>query len=190
MAPTLRHATLLGLALVACARPERFDPPLSTQAAARLAELRLTPLLDGTAVSRPSHHVLLTLTQTPLGLSIRDAREVDSPLPRPRAPSPEAWRIAVQDGSGKLLYLAQLKPPAALRGEFALEDGGIEAAHIEPPAEHVLTIRVPVLRGADTLRLYARADTLPSSDPRTQGAPPDAMIELGQVAYPHFPEAP
>jgi len=183
------HVALAAVALSACARPELADPSLSSQTAAMIAESRLTPMVDSAALDRLTHHVLLTLKLSPAGLSVVDAREVDTPLQRPRAPSPEAWRVAVQDANGKLLYLAQLKPPAGVRAEFAREDGSIEAAHVSPSSESVLTVRVPVLRGAATVRIYGRADTLPADDARVQGARPEAMVELGKVAYPQLAEA-
>jgi hypothetical protein len=47
-----------------------------------------------------------------------------------------------------------------------------------------VAVRVPVLRGASTVRVFGLARTLGPDDPRAKGLAPEAMVELGKVAYP------
>ncbi len=182
-APSLSAcAAALCLCAAACARPEAPTRPLAARAAA-LSEARLSPMVAPDAVERPDRHLLVTLRMTPAVLTVLDARQVGFGVPVDRAPEPEPWRVLVEDGQGRTLYLAQLRAPSPVRGEFARPDGTIEVAH-GPRWPVTLAVRLPPLRGAATLRLFGQASTLPPEDPRAQGVGPEAMVELGKVAFP------
>lgn len=172
---------------VACARTEAPERTLGTRAA-MLQSARLTPVIEPSAQLRPEHHVLATLRLAATEATLLDAREVDFPLPRERAPEPEPWRVLVEDGDGRVLYLAQLKAPAPVRGELARPDGTFEETHAFVPATWTIAVRVPVLRGAATLRVFGPASSLSPEDPRARGVSPDTWLELGKVTLPR-PEA-
>ncbi|HLL53714.1 MAG TPA: hypothetical protein VK447_09225 [Myxococcaceae bacterium] len=185
MASSSHYAALLALGLWAsgCARPDAPERSLGTSSA-MLTASRLTPLVETTAVERFNNHLLLTLRLGPDGTEVLDSREVDMPLPRERAPGEEAWRVLVEDKNGRPLFLAQQRAVQAPRAELESADGKIESARAPMTSRPTVAVRVPVLRGASVVRVFGLARTLGPDDPRAQGLGPDAMVELGRVAYP------
>jgi len=181
-APTYHALAAALLLCAACARPEAPERSLGTRSGA-LSEARLSPLTAPDAVDHPDRHLLVTLRLTPTELEVLDARLVNFRVPVDRAPDPEPWRVLVEDAQGRTLYLAQLRAPATVRGEFARADGTIEVGH-GPKGPMTLAVRLPSLRGAATLRLFGPAATLPAGDSRAAGIKPETMVEMGKVAFP------
>ncbi len=162
-------------ALWACARSEPASPS-SVSASA------LTPMNPRTPAEAPPRHVLLTLEVSSAGMRVLESRTVEVPMPIDRAPERAPWRIRVEDASGGTLYVGAVEAAGVLRGEFAGPDGSIESVHLtREPA--VLPVRVPVLAGAKTIRLFARPESV-SGDARAKGVPPGEMFELGHAPYP------
>ncbi len=182
--PQYAALAALGLWAAGCARPETPSERALGTHTSLLTATRLTPMVEGDAVDRADHHLLLTLKLGPTETTVLDSREVELPMPRERAPDPESWRVLVEDKSGRALYLAQLRAVQAPRGEFAGPDGKIEVAHGPRTSSPTVAVRLPVLRGASVVRVFGPAGSLGPDDPRAQGSRPEAMVELGKVAYP------
>ena len=158
---------LLLLALVSCVRHDEREER------ARLSQPRLEPLVAPQATGPNDRHLLLTLRLTEAELTVLDLREVALPLPLNRGRKEEPWRVQVEDRLGQLLYLAQLPAPAQLRGEFPRPDGTIEAVH-PTSTEQFLSIRLPILPAAATVRLFG-----PPRDSTTL-----APMERGKASLP------
>ena len=174
MAPALlRLSALLGLTLLGASCARRDEP---TRAA--LAQMVIEPEIAPGAVTSSDRHLLLTVRSTEEGLEVLDFRQVASPLPLNRGRREQPWRVAVDDSSGKTIYLAQLAAPVLLRGELAGPGGVIEAVH-PTVGEQFLAIRLPALAGAATVRLFGPV----------QGSSPAALAERGHASLPE-PEKP
>jgi hypothetical protein len=121
----------------------------------------------------PVQHLLLVVQHDLRGFHVRDSRVVDGPVPTSRVAKDEPWRIDVEGGSATRLYSAGLRRQGELRGEFAGQDGGIQAVHLTPE-NFSFVVRVPLLSGAQRIRFWNE----PASGESTGG------VELGSVAYP------
>lgn len=161
--------------LLACPRSEPASP-LSVSASA------LAPMNPRTPAEAPPRHVLLTLELSSTGLRVLESRTVDVPMPIDRSPERAPWRVRVEDASGDTLWVGAVEAAGVLRGEFAGPDGSIEGVHLaREPA--VFPVRIPVLAGVKTIRLFARPESVPGGA-GGRGAPPGTMVELGHAPYP------
>ncbi len=165
-------------ALWACARNEPASP--SSVSASALA-----PMNPRTPAEAPPRHVLLTLEVSSAGVRVLESRTVDAPMPIDRSPERAPWRVRIEDASGGTLWIGAVEAAGVLRGELVGPDGSIESVHLaSEPA--VLPVRVPILAGAKTIRLFARPESV-SGDVRAKGVPPGEMFELGHAPYPETP---
>ncbi len=162
-----RVAALLCLpVLLSCPRSEPASP-LTVSASA------LAPMNPRTPDEAPPRHVLLTVEVGPAGMRVLESRNVDAPMPIDRSPERAPWRVRVEDASGGTLWVGAVEGAGVLRGEFAGPDGSIESVHVTPE-QAVLPVRIPILAGAKTIRLFAAP---------SKGVPPGEMVELGHAPY-------
>ncbi|MFL5320550.1 MAG: hypothetical protein ACJ790_12890, partial [Myxococcaceae bacterium] len=87
--------------------------------------------------------------------------------------------VSVRDPDGRSVHEEDIPSGNQLRGEFAGEDGRIDAHHLLK-ATSVFSVRVPNVRG--TLTLTAERRSLSPEDPRSIGA--GETVEVGSVALP------
>jgi hypothetical protein len=86
---------------------------------------------------------------------VLSARTVNRP-PAPRIPRSHAWEVRVEDRDGRVLYRAPTPPGGVVRSELAGPDGKLTPV-TAPDAHAAITVRVPLLPGAATLRVVAPA---------------------------------
>lgn len=141
---------------------------------------RVVPLPSQAPVAEEERHVLVDLAYSGEGLRLLGASEVPLPLPRFRGGSRGAWRVVVEDAAGEPLYETRLDPPNLIRGEFEGTDGRIEGVRVLRP-EATFAVRLPLLKAARRIRVYARSDTLAPEEPRVRGVERGIEVELGEL---------
>jgi hypothetical protein len=128
------------------------------------------PVASATTTA-PRRHLLVVLEVEPAARSGRVllARAVDLPLPRRRGPErSEPWRVEVLGADGAVVFSAPLADASERRGEFPdPQTGELRGVKVHERVTAV-TVRLPELAGASTIRLVNVA----------QGS------ELCRVAYP------
>jgi hypothetical protein len=148
----------LPLALASCQMNARNNEPGPANASA-------TP-------PAPEQHLLLVVQHDESGFHVRDRKVVDGPVPTTRVASREPWRIDVEGASATPLYTASMPRKGERRGEFAGADGGIDAVHLTPE-RFAFVVRVPLLKGAERIRIWEERDDAAASS-----------LELGTLPYP------
>ena len=128
-------------------------------------------------------HLLLTLSLSPTESKVLDARRVAEPLPLLRGRSSGAWRVDLEDASGRVLHSVTVPAANEFRSELAGADGGMNSMH-QVDLTAVFAVRLPILPGAAVIRCFAPAGTLASDDPRARAHSAEELIEIGRLAWP------
>lgn len=126
---------------------------------------------------------MLTLSLSPTESKVLDARRVAEPLPTLRGRSSGPWRVDLEDATGRVLHTVTVPAANEFRSELADADGGMASTHHVDLAA-VFSVRLPILPGAAVIRCLAPAGTLAPEDPRGPARAPEALIEIGRLAWP------
>jgi len=128
-------------------------------------------------------HLLLTVSLSPAGSKVLDARRVAEPLPTLRGRSSGTWRVDLEDATGRVLHSVTVPAANEFRSELAGADGGMDSMH-HVDLTAVFAVRLPILPGAAVIRCVAPAGTLATEDPRGRAHAAEELIEVGRLAWP------
>jgi hypothetical protein len=130
------------------------------------------------AASQPAanQHLLLVVRAVDHRLEVVSARIAPVPMPLDRAPlaaAPDAWHVELLDAAGASMVATDLRPPDVVRGEFAANDGTMDAHRVTVPTTEFL-VRFPVTPGAASILISTSAT----------GGTRSARHEIGRAPLP------
>lgn len=139
------------------------------------------PVTDPPATSTGSQpaanqHLLLVVRAVEHRLEVVSARIAPVPMPLDRAPlaaAPDAWHVELLDAAGASMVATDLRPPDVIRGEFARDDGTMDAHRVTVPTTEFL-VRFPVTPGAASMVISTNAT----------GGARSARREIGRAPLP------
>ena len=130
----------------------------------------------GQPASAANQHLLLVVRAVDHRLEVVSARIAPVPMPLDRAPiaaAPDAWHVELLDAAGASMVATDLRPPDVVRGEFAGDDGTMDAHRVTVPTTEFL-VRFPVTPGAVSMVISTRAT----------GGARSARREIGRAPLP------